>query len=194
MSSQVLGVFINFDKQVIPDLPGAVHKTSEPAPLPHELDDLSWGSRYNGTGPSGITKPISGTETLMQSYELKRERSRPASPGRDEAANLVQSWSSPPMNKWRVLSACLVYFANGLNDSAPGPLIPYMEPHYHIGYAIVSLIFVTNAVGFILAAFFTDVVDSRLGRAKTLMCAEVTVLIGFIMIICTPPFAVVVIA
>lgn len=192
MSSQVLGAFVNFDKQVILDVPQAVHKTSEPAPLLYELDDLSWGARYNGPGPSGTTRVVSGTHTGFTSNEI--ERSRPASPEPADAAHLVQSWSSPPMNKWRVLSACLVYFANALNDSAPGPLIPYIEPHYHIGYAIVSLIFVTNAVGFLLAGFLTDVVDSRLGRAKALVFAELMVLIGFVMIICTPPFAVVVVA
>ncbi|KAL8967902.1 MAG: hypothetical protein Q9197_005164 [Variospora fuerteventurae] len=49
------------------------------------------------------------------------------------------------MNRWRFLSACLMCFANGLNDSAPGALIPYLEKGYEIGYAVVSLIFITNA-------------------------------------------------
>lgn len=77
-------------------------------------------------------------------------------------------------------SVSLLNFANGLSDSAPGALIPYMEKfvqpqydynqftyfdrHYDIGYAIVSLIFVTNAVGFILAAFFVDALRAHVGR------------------------------
>jgi len=31
------------------------------------------------------------------------------------------------MNRFRVLSVCLLNFGNGLSDSAPGALIPYIE-------------------------------------------------------------------
>jgi fucose permease len=66
--------------------------------------------------------------------------------------------------------------------------------HYGIGYAIVSLIFVTNAVGFILAAFIVDLLRSRLGRARTLMIAQFLMSCGYISIVCTPPFPVVIIS
>lgn len=59
-------------------------------------------------------------------------------------AAALQTLSNPPMNRWRFLSACLMCFANGLNDSAPGALIPYLEKGYEIGYAVVSLIFITK--------------------------------------------------
>lgn len=106
----------------------------------------------------------------------------------------MPSWSYPKMNKWRVLAACSVYFANGLNDAAPGALIPYMESYYSIGYAIVSLIFITNAVGFILAAFFTEPILGLLGRAKSCMLSEAIIILGYVMITCTPPFPAVVVA
>lgn len=93
------------------------------------------------------------------------------------------------MNKWRVLAASAVYFGNGLSDSAPGALIPYMETHYNIGYAVVSIIFITNAIGFLLAAFFTQPVLRRLGRAKSCMFAELLIMSGYTIIACTPPFA-----
>jgi hypothetical protein len=38
--------------------------------------------------------------------------------------------------------------------------------HYDIGYAVVSLIFITNAVGFMLAAFFVDALRGRFGRGR----------------------------
>lgn len=98
------------------------------------------------------------------------------------------------MNKWRVLSCCLIYFGNGMNDSAPGALIPYIEEDYHIGFATVALIFVSQAVGFILAAFFMDALQTKPGRAKSLMFAEALMLTGYTMIVCTPPFVVVVVA
>ena len=77
--------------------------------------------------------------------------------------------------------------------TAPGAIIPYMENHYHIGYAIVALIFVGNAIGFIVAAFFTNMILGRLGRAKSLIFAELLMLAAYIMLVATPPFPVVVI-
>lgn len=69
-----------------------------------------------------------------------------------------------------------------------------MERHYDVGYAVVSLIFIANAIGFILAAFFVHALDSKLGRAKTLMLADGTCVIANIMLGFAPPFPVYVIA
>ena len=66
--------------------------------------------------------------------------------------------------------------------------------HYSIGYAIVSLIFITNAIGYISTAFFVDALRARLGRARTLMVAQTLLVCGYIPIICQPPFPVVVIS
>ncbi|CZR50442.1 related to MFS efflux transporter [Phialocephala subalpina] len=131
----------------------------------------------------------SEAQTTRSSHYL--ETSPRLSTGNGVVAEVVQSWSNPPMNRWRVLSCCLASFGNGLWDSAPGALLPYIETHYDIGYAVVSLIFVANALGFILAVFFTNALLNRLGRARTLMVAEATMIIAFIVVICTPPFPVV---
>lgn len=85
-------------------------------------------------------------------------------------------------------------FGNGFNDSAPGALIPYMEKHYSIGYAIVSLIFVTNAVGFLSAAPLTHPLETRIGRPRAYMVAEALMAAGYIIILCTPPYACVVVS
>lgn len=66
--------------------------------------------------------------------------------------------------------------------------------YYNIGYAIISLVFITNAVGFILAAFFVDALRARFGRAKTLMFGQAILTCGYITIVCTPPFPIVVMA
>jgi fucose permease len=58
----------------------------------------------------------------------------------------------------------------------------------------VSLVFVTNAVGFISAAFCVNAVRARLGRARTLMLAEVLMSCGYIPIVCTPLFPVVIVS
>ena len=86
------------------------------------------------------------------------------------------------------------YFVNGMNDSAPGPLIPYIEQWYGIGYAVVSTIWISNAVGFILAAFVSDLMRAKLGRAKCLMLSESICIVAYAIIASPVPFPVVVVA
>lgn len=125
---------------------------------------------------------------------IELEMSRPPNHKNEDISDIVQSLSNPAINKYRLLSACLMCFGNGLNDSAPGALIPYLEKHYSIGYAVVSLIFVTNAIGFIGAAPITHALQVRLGRAKMLALAECIMLTAYITLVCTPPFGIVVLS
>jgi fucose permease len=55
------------------------------------------------------------------------------------------------------------------------------------------LIFVGNAFGFIFAALFMDSLRAKLGTAKTLLLAEAFIIAGYVPIVCTAPFPVVVI-
>lgn len=170
------------DAHSLPDLPTA-----------YELDELSRISNALQKGPKGPSIPStpSGAQTPGSPPDV--EMSRPASPMHD-AFDVLQTLTKPPINKWRVLSCALSNFGNGLNDSAPGALIPYMEQDYHIGYAVVSLIFVTNAVGFLSAAPLVQAVQARFGRAKTLAFAQVIIATGYVMLVTRPPFPVVVVA
>ncbi|KAL9610734.1 MAG: hypothetical protein Q9167_004597 [Letrouitia subvulpina] len=193
MASYPLDAFLTVEaKSHIANPPAAVTKDSRVVndpPASREIEELHLGNHYNG--PFTLTTP-NGSQTPVTPKDL--ETSRPSSPLNEEAAEALQTLSNPPMNKYRLLSACLMCFGNGLNDSAPGALIPYMEKSYAIGYAIVSLIFVTNAIGFISAAPFIHTLQTRLGRAKMLVLAESIVTCAYVMLVCTPPFPIVVLA
>lgn len=67
-----------------------------------------------------------------------------------------------------------------------------METYYNIGYAVVSLIFLSNAGGFITAAFVSQAIYSRIGRAKTLLIGILLECAAFLIIACAPPWGVVV--
>lgn len=63
-----------------------------------------------------------------QDEEHDVEMSRPASPVLpSDSVEILPSIWDPYMNRFRFLSSCLMNLQNGLNDSAPGALIPYME-------------------------------------------------------------------
>ncbi|KAL2070734.1 hypothetical protein VTL71DRAFT_13760 [Oculimacula yallundae] len=195
MSSHSFGAFIDIlpasnsaEAPTAPAAPAkAFPKVHHSVPSPIELENLQWGAKL--TGPSA-SQLASGAQTPREPADL--EMSRPASPVNEHEVDALQSFSYPPMNRYRMLSVCLMNFAQGLSDSAPGALIPYAERHYNIGYAVVSLIFVTNAIGFISAAFFVDAIRARLGRARTLILAQSLIACGYIPIVCTPPWPVVI--
>ena len=189
MASQAFAL-IDLDRSVpIADLPPVLPKE------PHGLPDLPTAYELNElhrATPSNVQPTPSGTQTPRTPNEL--EDSGPPSPLSLDGVEIKQTWTSPPINKYRVLSACLMCFGNGMNDAAPGALIPYLERDYRIGYAIVSLIFVTNAVGFISAAPLIQAVQPRLGRARLLVLAQAIVASGYVILACRPPFPLVVAA
>jgi hypothetical protein len=99
-------------------------------PLPQgpnavEMDHLQYGANFSAPGASG-PNTSSGTQTPKVT---DLEMSRPASPRQDEqdGVDTVQSFSNPPMNRFRMVAVSLLNLGGGLNDSAPGALIPYIE-------------------------------------------------------------------
>lgn len=115
----------------------AVAKHYHSVPLPHapdtlELDNIEWGARLNGPKPEPKSPSRSGRQTPQTPNDI--EMSRPASPRNQEGqeedgVDVVQTILNPPMNRFRMASVSLLNFANGLSDSAPGALIPYMEKY-----------------------------------------------------------------
>lgn len=81
-----------------------------------ELDQITPGRVHDDQQDITNTK---GTQTPRTPNEL--EMSQPPTPRREEAVGLMRTWNSPPMTKWRILCCCLIYFANGMNDSGALP-------------------------------------------------------------------------
>ena len=65
---------------------------------------------------------------------------------------------------------------------------------YDIGYAVVSLIFVGNAMGFVVAALFIDSIRNRLGRAKALALVQTAIGAAYVPVVLAAPFPAVVVA
>lgn len=151
---------------------------------------MQWGQRLNGPKDDEVSSKT-GAPTPRE-----LEQSVPSTPKQDHVvdAALFQTARNPYMNRWRLASAAMFFFLMGVNDASSGALIPYVEKYYKIGYAVVSLIFVGNALGFILAAPLVNLVESHFGRAKTYIFATSLMSVGYIAIICTPPFPVVVLS
>ncbi|KAH8922985.1 MFS general substrate transporter [Atractiella rhizophila] len=51
----------------------------------------------------------------------------------------------------------------GLGDGSAGALIPYIQSYFHVSHSAVSLIFVTQTVGYLLASFSNNYLTDTLG-------------------------------
>ncbi|KAI0533617.1 major facilitator superfamily transporter [Xylaria digitata] len=156
--------------------------------------------RDNDVELKPLTRPSAPTPSNVSTPREERdlEMSAPATPGEPladpmNAFEALPGLTDPPMNKFRFAACCTQNFLNGINDSAPGALIPYIEKYYNIGYATVSLIFIGNALGYIAAAPLVDAIRMRLGRAKTCSLASVSMALGFIPLVAAAPFPAIVV-
>ena len=73
-------------------------------------------------------------------------------------------------------------------------MIPSIEAQYHVRYSVVSLLFIAYALGFITSAPVLSAVDAKLGRSRMLMTAAAFLSVGYTVIVCAPPFPVIVTA
>ena len=164
-----------------------------------ELDRLDLSTRYNGPEVLDISTSAApvGAQNACTPKELE---SNPLAPRRGSSLfrrpsmAVAQSLKVPPGNLSRFLNACLINLVLGLNDSAPGALLPYIENYYSIAYGTVSLIFVAYAIGFVSAAPFTKWLQTKLGRAWFLLLAQALVICEYTIIVTRPPFGVVVVS
>lgn len=169
------------------------------APTAVELDRLNFNTRYNGPEALGVSTPATpvGAQTPRTPNELESNPPTPirgSSLVRRPSVAVVQSLKSPPGNLSRFINSCLISLVLGLNDSAPGALLPYIENYYSIAYGTVSLLFVAYAIGFVSAAPLTDWLQMKLGRAWFLLLSQTLVVCEYIIIVCRPPFVVVVVS
>ncbi|KAI1798744.1 MFS general substrate transporter [Daldinia bambusicola] len=181
------------DEQPLPVPPRRVKSRTYPA-VPQqdsiELEPLRHHPNNAGaSSTSGPATPREENDVEMSAPETPAEPAEPA-----EVFEALPTLKDPPMNKFRLAACCFQSFVGGLTDSAPGALIPYMESHYNIGYSVVALIFIGNALGFIMAAPFVDQIRQRLGRARTIALAQLSMAIGYIPLICAAPFPAVAVA
>jgi len=168
-------------------VPVSLRRQPSRTPNNIELETIEWGKRL--TGPDDTSTPS------PRELENNSGMASPVpSDSRQIISSIVPSVKHPYMNRWRIATCCVAFFIQGLNDSAVGALLPYMEKHYHVSYAVVSLIFVANAIGFISAAPVCHILNNRFGRAKVLSACTILNVIAYAVIISQPPYAVVVIA
>ncbi|KAI0631197.1 MFS general substrate transporter [Trametes polyzona] len=83
---------------------------------------------------------------------------------------------------------CWSIYVAGWNDGTLGPLLPRLQEVYHVGYAVVSLIFIVNCLGFLSGATSYLYLTDRFGFGVMVVFASFVAMIGFSLEASAPPF------
>ncbi|KIY70492.1 MFS general substrate transporter [Cylindrobasidium torrendii FP15055 ss-10] len=87
---------------------------------------------------------------------------------------------------------CFAFFLEGWNDGTTGPLLPVMQAFYGIGYTVVSMLFISGCVGFVLGAGVNVWMNAKLGFGKSMVIGSCIQIAAFAMEAAAPPFPVMV--
>ncbi|KAH6968935.1 major facilitator superfamily domain-containing protein [Fusarium avenaceum] len=107
---------------------------------------------------------------------------------------LAESWKYPRENVFKTGAAFWSLLTSGANDAAYGALIPYLEGYYNLSYIIVSLVFLSPFVGYILAAVLNNTLHRRIGQRGIGISCGLCHIVAYIIIALHPPYPVLVLA
>ncbi|KAH9899244.1 MFS general substrate transporter [Cubamyces lactineus] len=88
------------------------------------------------------------------------------------------------------VTLCCSMFVAGWNDGTLGPLLPRIQEVYHVGYAVVSLIFVVSCTGAVLGSCTFLYMFDRLGYGLVVVLASCLMIIAYALEAAAIPFPV----
>ncbi|OJT07476.1 Bypass of stop codon protein 6 [Trametes pubescens] len=86
------------------------------------------------------------------------------------------------------VALCGSLFVNGWNDATTGPMLPRIQEKYNIGFAVVSLIFVFGAAGFLGGALANVYLTDRFGFGKVLFLGSLCQVGAYVVLAPAGPF------
>ncbi|KAL2160303.1 hypothetical protein VTH06DRAFT_1476 [Thermothelomyces fergusii] len=135
--------------------------------------------------PSDGRDAHSDSEKAVPPEDAVDEDSGARSP---QSGQQLQRWNNPPINIFRYFSTLYCFILLGMTDGALGALLPYIESFYSISYTVVSLVFLSPFVGYLLAALLNNQIHHRLGQVGVAVMGPVSRLIGVVPLVFHPPY------
>ncbi|CAE6440915.1 unnamed protein product [Rhizoctonia solani] len=106
-------------------------------------------------------------------------------------APAVLAWTMSPQKEWAaIFTCCGCMFMSGWNDATTGPLLPTIQAQYSIGFIVVSMLFVSNCVGYLSAALLNIHLSDRLGFGKVIFLGGMLQILAYAILAPAPPFSV----
>ncbi|KAK3315218.1 major facilitator superfamily domain-containing protein [Apodospora peruviana] len=106
----------------------------------------------------------------------------------DQEPEVKQKWNESPISIYRICVLMYVFVLLGMSDGATGALLPYLEIYYDISHTLVSLVFLSPFVGYLLAALTNNLIHHYFGQRGVAIIAPTCRLIGFLPMAFHPPY------
>ncbi|KAJ5587842.1 uncharacterized protein N7459_003607 [Penicillium hispanicum] len=136
-----------------------------------------------------------GSRALHQGVDVQRDTlaGAEADVAPSHAVNVATRWNESKTTTWKLSATLWCAFVMGANDAAYGALIPYLELYYHESYTVISLVFLSPFVGYVVSAVLSNVIHQHFGRRGIAIIGPACHLVAFTVISIHPPFPVLVV-
>ncbi|KAF8265759.1 major facilitator superfamily domain-containing protein [Lactarius quietus] len=140
------------------------------------------------------------TTTRAEPIELSEVNARTSSQEHNESVPDGQVAASEPSKSARLgakiqfFVLCWTLFLIGWSDGSTGPLLPRIQSVYHVGFAVVSVIFIANCIGFLTGSTSNIFLNDKLGFGKIIALGSAAQMVAFGIQASAPPFPLFVIA
>lgn len=138
------------------------------------------------------SNPESQTATVNVDQLASDPESAPP-PSSSSSVKPLERWNQSTGNIFGICGAHLSFLLLGMNDASPGPLIPYLEEYYNLTYTTVSLMFLSPALGYSMAAALNNTIHVKFGQRGIAIIAGTCHLIAFLVLALHPPWPVIVV-
>ncbi|KAK4164972.1 major facilitator superfamily domain-containing protein [Cladorrhinum sp. PSN259] len=143
---------------------------------------MASSEKITGTDSLPINEsPEKPTDLTTSSTSDAEERTTPST-------EIQQKWNQSTTNIVRYFSTLYVFILMGMTDGAVGALLPEIETYYDVTYTVVSLVFLSPFVGYLLAALLNNLIHHYLGQRGIAVLGPLCRLVGMIPLVFHPPY------
>ncbi|KKA26078.1 hypothetical protein TD95_004015 [Thielaviopsis punctulata] len=96
-------------------------------------------------------------------------------------------WNHDAVHVWRVVAVMYGFFVMGVGDGCIGALLPYIEKYYSVSYTLVSLLFLTPCLGYLIAGLLNTHIHHHLGQRGIALLAPLLHTAAYLALALRPP-------
>lgn len=100
----------------------------------------------------------------------------------------MERWNQSKSNIAKTAATFFGFLVMGANDAAYGAIIPSLQSHYNITYTVVSLVFLSPFVGYVVAAAVNNQLHKTVGQRGVAVIGPAAHLVSYIIISLHPPY------
>ncbi|KAH7345202.1 MFS general substrate transporter [Rhizoctonia solani] len=116
-------------------------------------------SKSPGSGIERSASPSRRHPRDQEAMEMDVFGKNPTDSASVSLAPEIPAWTMSAKKEWiAIMACCWCMLLAGWNDATTGPLLPTIQAHYGVNFTVVSMLFVSNCVGFISAAVINSAV------------------------------------